>query len=176
MTFLAGSLSGFVKALLLLSAAALFGGEAEAQDQETKTYRDWVVRCAPREELPPCDMHQQVVDKKGRVIIELTVGYRPQEERYIFRAELPLGFLLPPGVLVKVDDATEFREFVVTRCIARGCLVEAAPSEELMQALRGGTAGQFVVATPEGRGLALVFSLRGFAAAADEMVARNSAS
>lgn len=159
-------------ALALLAPAAMAG----AQDRETATFGAWVVRCEPREGLPPCDMHQAVRTQDGKVALEVTLGYQPDERRYLLRAELPLGFLLPPGVAIRVDEELEFRELVVTRCLQRGCLAEGRPSEELIAALRQGTAAQFLVVTPVGRGLALPFSLQGFAGALEELVARNEAS
>lgn len=156
-------------ALILLPAAA-----AQAQDVETKTFKDWVVRCVAQNK-PPCTAHQQVANDKGQQIVALAIGYNPAEKTYPLRVEVPLGIVLPPGVTLKVDEAAEFPGLVVTRCLGTGCLIEMRASEEMLSALRKGTKGAFIVRTLDGKAVALVFSLSGFSAALEELVGRNTA-
>ncbi len=158
-----------ILATLLLPVVA-----AQAQDVETKTFKDWVVRCVATNK-PPCTAHQQISNDKGQQIVSLLIGYNPEEKRYPLRVELPLGIVLPPGVLLKVDEAAEFPGLVVTRCLGSGCLVEMLASEEMLTAMRKGTKGAFVVRTADGKAVALVFSLVGFSAALEDLVARNTA-
>lgn len=155
-------------------AALMLPGAAQAQDVETKTFKDWIVRCVATNK-PPCTARQQVSNDKGQQIVEILLGYEPAEKRYPLRVELPLGIVLPPGVMLKVDEATEFPNLVVTRCVTSGCLVELYVSEEMLTALRKGTKGAFVVRTADGKAAALVFSLSGFSAAVEELVGRNTA-
>ena len=155
-------------------AALLLPGVASAQDVETKTFKDWIVRCAATNK-PPCTTYQRVANDKGQQIVEILLGYEPAEKRYPLRVELPLGIVLPPGVLLKVDEAAEFPNLAVTRCLSSGCLVELYVSEEMLTALRKGTKGAFVVRTADGKAAALVFSLSGFSAAVEELVGRNTA-
>ena len=55
--------------LLLLPAIG-----AQAQDVETKTFKDWVVRCVAQNK-PPCTAHQQVANEKGQQIVALAIGH-----------------------------------------------------------------------------------------------------
>jgi invasion protein IalB len=155
-------------------AALLLSGGAFAQDVETKTFKDWVVRCVATNK-PPCTARQQVSNDKGQQIVEILLGYEPAEKRYPLRVEVPLGIVLPPGALLKIDEAAEFPNLTFTRCLSSGCLVELYASEEMLTALRKGTKGAFVVRTADGKGAALVFSLNGFSAAVEELVGRNTA-
>lgn len=160
--------------LLALVFALSLPGAAPAQDVETKTFKDWLVRCVATSK-PPCTAHQQVQNDKGQQIVEIVVGYDPVERRYPLRAELPLGIILPPGVTLKVDEAAEFPGLAVTRCVQQGCLVEFYASEEMLTALRKGTKAAFIVRTGDGKAAALVFSLAGFSAGLEELVGRNTA-
>lgn len=176
MSKLARDFTRWLQGAALAAAALLLASAAAAQDAQTLTYQDWIVRCVERDGRPPCEIRQTISDNQGRRILQVTFGYEPAEKVYLMRAELPLGFLLPPGVMMKIDDSNDFRGFVVTRCIQNACLVEGRPAEDLITALRRGTQAQFVLAMPENKALAIQFSLKGFAAALEEMVARNSAS
>lgn len=160
--------------LLVLILLAVAPAPSTAQDVETKTFKDWVVRCVATQK-PPCNAQQQVANDKGQQIVALAIGYDPAEKRYPLRVELPLGIVLPPGVLLKVDEVAEFPGLAVTRCLAKGCLLELFATEEMLTALRKGTKGAFIVRTADGKAAALVFSLAGFSAALEELVGRNTA-
>jgi len=164
-------LGGFGLALALAVAGA---GAASAQDVETQTFKDWIVRCTAGS-TPLCQMHQRITQEAGEQLIEIVISYVPAEDRYPFVIELPLGIILPPGVTLRVNESIDFPNLPVNRCPNTGCLVEIQATPEMLAALRAGTDGRFLMLLPDGRTLAIVFSVNGFSAAMDAMVARNKA-
>lgn len=138
------------------------------------TYQDWMVRCGAAdpdafgaEEL--CEMYQQVSEEEsGQTVLEIVIGYPPGEDQLVALMSLPLGIRLPPGGQLRVEDR-EPVSFPIQICIESGCRADVALDEETVSAMRSGMEAAVVIADPQGRGVALPLSLRGFSAALDEL-------
>ncbi|TDP43856.1 invasion associated locus B family protein [Zavarzinia compransoris] len=166
----------------LLFASLLFAAPALAEetkpDAETSTFGTWTMRCiAPaREDLPPCDILQTVTNRdNGQTIMQASFAYSPPQDKYAVQLVLPLGFLIPAGVLVRVEGGKDITDWPVTRCEAVGCLVERLLTAADFQEFRSHDKGMVVVLDPQGKPLALPLEFKGFAAALDAMTARNKA-
>ena len=169
-------------ALLLLMSAASVGAQSldeplndsGSQAEVVNTFDDWVVRCGPAdpdsfgaEEL--CEMYQQVSEEESRqTVLEIVIGYPPGENELVALMNLPLGIRLPPGGQLRVEDRDPV-EFPIQICIASGCRADLGLDDETVQAMRSGVEAAVVIADPQGRGVALPLSLRGFSAALNEL-------
>lgn len=160
-------------ALLALSCVLALPLAAQAQETEPRVFTDWTLRC-PAERTPPCVLHQRVVNEEQEQLLEFVIDYRPAEATHTIVIELPLGIFLPRGVKMVVDDTKEFTDLTVTRCLAGGCLVEDVASPEMLAAMRQGQKAVVVMGMPDGRNLAIVFSLSGFTSAQAALDAANS--
>jgi invasion protein IalB len=158
----------------LLVGMVWWPASATEADAETATFGDWTVRCIQREGLPPCDIVQSVRQRdSGRTIMQVSFVYAPAQERYAAQFVLPLGFLIQPGVLIRIDEKTELKDFPVTRCESQGCFVEKLVESKDLAPFRAGKAGVVIITAPGGRTLSFPVSFMGFTRAIDEMTARN---
>ena len=164
----------FRSAALAALCVALAFLPARAQQSETQSFRDWTVRCQS-DSSPPCRMTQRLTHNGGEQLIEMVLYYLPAEDRYPFVVELPLGIMVRPGVTLRINEGIDFPDLPITRCPAAGCLVETNATPDMLQAMRNGVKATFLMLLPDGRTLAIVFSVDGFSAAMDTMVARNRA-
>lgn len=149
---------------LVLACLLAAPGAASAQEERTETYKDWTLRC-PAERTPPCVLHQRLVNEEQNQLLEVVIDYRPADNLHTLLLELPLGIFLPAGAAIVIDETKEFPGLRLSRCLAGGCLVEDQASAELLAAMRAGQKASVVVGMPDGRKLAIVFSLQGFTAA-----------
>jgi invasion protein IalB len=108
----------------------------------------------------------------GEQIMMVSLAYSPELDKYAFQAIVPLGFLIQPGVLIRVDGEQDFSELKVARCEKEGCFIEGVPSEEMLQAFSSGIAGQIIMLNRQQKPFALPISFKGFSAALKEMLAK----
>lgn len=171
----------FTLALVLMGASSVNAqsldepmDEPLAEPEVRGTFDDWVVRCGPAdpdafgaEDI--CEMYQQVSEQEsGQTVLEMVIGYPPGESELVALMSLPLGIRLPPGGQLRVEDR-EPVSFPIQICIDSGCRADVALDEETVSAMRSGMEAAVVIADPQGRGVALPISLRGFSAALDEL-------
>ncbi|HKY94972.1 MAG TPA: invasion associated locus B family protein [Kiloniellales bacterium] len=146
---------------------------AAAQDDlERIPIEDWTLRCT-KAEPPRCDLRQRVVNDQGKQILDFGMGYNAADQTFPVVLELPLGILVQQQIRFKVEEI-EFGGMKVNRCLPTGCIVEAVAPVEMIDAMRKGQQGAVIVPLPDGKFAALVVSLRGFTAAAAELIQRNS--
>lgn len=174
--------------MLLLAAllAGSSGAPASAQGAVRGTYGDWELRCETLQGKPEqCILFQNVADEQQSdinlvvVVLKVTDGRRPDAtlvaKRPVLRVIAPLGVLLPSGLGLKIESATEKNAqgqpvlkdvgntgFV--KCVPSGCVAEVEMDDQLVNDFRRGKTAQFIIFyTPnEGRGLPL--ALDGFEA------------
>jgi invasion protein IalB len=168
--------SWFVRALLAVQLSLGLASAAVAQDELERTpIEDWTLRCN-KAQPPRCDLKQRVVNADGKQILDFGMGYNAADQTFPVVLELPLGILVQQQVRFKIGEDLEFGGMTVNRCLPTGCIVEAIASIEMIDAMRKGQQGAVIVALPDGKFVALVVSLRGFTAAAAELIQRNSRS
>lgn len=137
-------------------------GNQPMKPSEMKEFGDWTVRCYPVKSQTPCEMLElRVIKKTGQRILGITLAYMPGRDQHVVQIAVPLGVSLPNGLILESDTykspVIKFR-----RCDQMGCYVEAAMTNDIVQALSHATKAQADVVTSEGKRFPLVFSLKGF--------------
>lgn len=175
-------------AALFAMLFALAVAEAEAQGVVRGNYSDWELRCEQqqgREEQ--CILYQNVADEKDSninvVVVVLRVAEpavdskpangqpaesKPAVRRPVLRVIAPLGVLLPRGLGLRIESATEkdaagkptVKDIGSTgfvKCVPSGCVAEVEIDDRLHQELKNGSTATFIIFDKpnEGRGLPL---------------------
>lgn len=161
----------FVSCILLLTAMAL-PQPATAQDAEKTAeknithFKDWTVICPEpdNKDVPSCEAILSVlVSETGQRILQVSIFKVPESEHPVGIVILPLGFLLPQGVLLSVDGK-EIGRLPIQRCESVGCLASLIVNDELQSFFKAGKAAEFKI-NVQGQAVALPMSLSGFTAA-----------
>lgn len=166
--------------LMAVIATLMLTGWAEtpAAAPEAKTFGGWTVRCRDQSNkaLPACDISQAATKRDtGETLLTTSFTYLVAQKKYVGQVVLPLGFLIQPGILIRLDEKTDIKDWKIIRCTDRGCFVEKAMEAEALKPFRSGKSGVVVVINIDGKGVGYPLSLDGFSAAIDEMVTRNKA-
>ncbi|MGC6517075.1 MAG: invasion associated locus B family protein [Candidatus Puniceispirillaceae bacterium] len=159
--------------LLVLSQNAL----AQSDEQvSTTTYKDWVVRCIDRTDLPPCDAVQTAFDTQTQERVMLTsIAHFGGEEDIGVQIWVPTGLLVSGGVLLEVDQTTQaLNALKFTRCETDGCFIEAIVSEADLDPLKKGNQAAIAVLSSTGEPRIVGLSLSGFTKAFEEVKRRNT--
>lgn len=168
---MAGSL---VRAMLAVALCCWLAPAAFAQsDLDVTTFDDWTLRCNKATPVR-CDLRQRMVNKENKQILDFGIGYNAADQSFPISLELPLGILVQQPIRFKVDGGQEFTGIKVNRCMPTGCIVDAVAPAEMIDAMRKGQKGAFIVPVPDGKFVALEISLRGFTAATATLIDRNS--
>jgi invasion protein IalB len=143
---------------------------------EVKTVEDWFVRCFPMASPSPCDMFQEQDARETRQrILSLSIAYVPSMDRHALQVTVPLDVALQKGLTIQTDSYTS-PVLKYRRCDRNGCYVEQAIDNSLVEGLaKSGAAGKINIVADNGKAYPLGFSLKGFAAAHDDMVAQARA-
>jgi invasion protein IalB len=176
-------LIGVFAGVLLASGAAL-AQQAPAPDAapagpgrpDVKTVGDWFVRCFPVQSPSPCDMFEELDDQRSRQrVLSLSIAFVPGLNRHALQITVPLEVSLPKGLTIATDSYTS-PVMHYRRCDRNGCYVEMAVDNGIIDSLtRSGPAGKINIVADNGKAYGLNFSLKGFAAAHDDMVAQAKA-
>lgn len=170
--------AGFLAIVAVMAGLGHAAGQAQPGRPGAKpqVFGDWAMTCVTRPNLPPCEIFQTVVNKeKNSPIARTSFSYSPQGDQFAGQVQLPLGTLLTSGILIRLDDKTDIKTFVFTRCEKDGCFAErlgkAADFEPFRKAQKGviGSLGR------DGKTVAYPLSFKGFPDAWNAMVARNRA-
>ena len=154
-------------------AAAAPAAPAEQKLTE-RQFKDWTVRCGrPSEQAPEvCEMQQQQTDKEGRTVMAVAVGKVPGASDLGLLIIVPLGVLLPAGVMLQIDSGSEV-PLQVNRCERQGCRIELLLKPDLLARFKSGSQAKvfFEAFDPQGerRQLGIPISLLGFTAALNEV-------
>jgi len=164
---------------LLLSCGAAMAqqGDAGAPGRpEVKPVGDWFVRCFPIQSPSPCDMFQELDNRETRQrILSLSIAFVPSLNRHALQVTVPLDIAIQKGVVLQTDSYTS-PMLKYRRCDRNGCYVEMAVDNALVEGLaKSGAAGKVNIVADNGKAFSLNFSLKGFAAAHDDMVAQARA-
>ena len=170
-------LMGAALGVLFMSGAASAQQAAPAAGRpEVKTVEDWFVRCFQIESPSPCDMYQELDNKDTHQrILSLSIAYVPSLDRHALQVTVPLDIDIQKGLVLQTDN---YKSPVLKyrRCDRNGCYVEQAVDNALVEGLaKSGAAGKVNIVADGGKAFSLTFSLKGFAAAHDDMVAQARA-
>ena len=138
--------------------------------------QDWFVRCFPVNSPSPCDMFQELDDQRTQQrVVSLSFAFVPSLNRHALQISVPLEISIPKGLTLQTDNYTS-PVLKSRRCDRSGCYVEMAVDNALIESLaRSGPAAKVNIAADNGKAYGLNFSLKGFTAAHDDMVAKARA-
>lgn len=170
-------LMGAALGVLLVSAAASAQQASDAPGRpDVKTVEDWFVRCFKIDSPSPCDMYQELDNRDTHQrILSLSIAYVPSLDRHALQVTVPLDVSIQKGLVLQTDT---YKSPVLKyrRCDRNGCYVEQAVDNALVEGLaRSGAAGKVNIVADSGKSFSLNFSLKGFSAAHDDMVAQARA-
>jgi invasion protein IalB len=148
----------------LLLGLTMLAAPASAQGVPKGKYGDWEMRC----ETPPgaareqCALMQSVAaEDKPNVNLVVIVLKTADGKSKLLRVIAPLGVLLPSGLGLKVDQ-TDIGRAGFVRCLPSGCVAEVVMDDKLLDQLRVGATGTFIIfQTPE-EGIGIPLALKGF--------------
>jgi len=129
-----------------------------------ETFGAWQVYCRtfPRSSGRRCALVQSVT-AEDRPNLDLTLMiYRTlKSDKTLLRAVVPLGVLLPKGLVLRIDkESAGATPFV--RCTKNGCVAEAVLKEREIDLLKKGETALFVIYETIGAGIGIPMSLEGF--------------
>jgi len=173
------ALMGAALGVLFVSGAASAqqaASDAAPGRPEVKTVEDWIVRCFPIQSPSPCDMFQeQDARESHQRVLSLSIAYVPSMDRHALQVSVPLDISIPKGLTLSTDGYTS-PVLKYRRCDRNGCYVEMAVDNALIESLAKSSSGSKVNITADnGKTFSINFSLKGFAAAHDDMVAQARA-
>ncbi|WP_337997511.1 invasion associated locus B family protein [Oleispirillum naphthae] len=127
-------------AVLVSAAGAALAAPAAAKDGDA--FGAWSVHCPkePGATAKDCRLMQidDIKDKDGKPVKALRASiFHLGEKDFVLGALLPLGYSIPPGVRISVDDGQE-HELFAQRCVPQGCEVAAKIEPALMAQLKKG--------------------------------------
>jgi invasion protein IalB len=158
----------------LLLCSGVFAQQAPVSPApEVKAIGDWSVRCFPAESPTPCDMYEELDNKNSRQrVLSVSLAYVPRMDRHIIQISVPLGVALQKGLVIQSDNFTS-APLHYRRCDREGCYVEMMLDNASVAALtKSGPGARMKVIADGGKPFNLRFSLNGFSAAHDSMVAQ----
>jgi len=177
-TVLAGAFMGLMTCAALAQAPAAAPAAPAANNKpEVKTIQDWAVRCFPVASPSPCDMFQELDNQRtGQRVISFSVAFYPALNRHALVIAVPLEVSIPKGLKLQTSTYTS-PMLKYRRCDRNGCYVEMAVENGVIESLAGssGDSGKIAIAADNGKVYNLNFSLKGFAAAHDDMVSQARA-
>jgi invasion protein IalB len=158
---------------LLLACATASAQEATPPRPETKTIGDWEVRCFAVNNANPCDMFQEMANKDTRRrILSISLAFNPSMDRHLLQITVPLDISIQKGLTIQSDSYTS-PVLKYRMCTREGCFVQMAADNALVAALaKSGPQAKLNIVGDDGKSYGLQFSLKGFAAAHDDMVAQ----
>ena len=163
-------------ALLCLSVMTVQMASAQSNDEmETTTFKDWVVRCVDRADLPPCDAVQTAFNSNTQERLMLTsIAHFGSNDDIGIQIWVPTGILVSGGVLFEIDQKTQaLQELRFTRCEADGCFIEAIVNENDLTALKKGNQAAIAILSSTGQPRVVGLSLSGFTKAFNEVKRKN---
>ena len=163
-------------ALLCLSVMTNQMASAQSNDEmETTTFKDWVVRCVERADLPPCDAVQTAFNSNTQERLMLTsIAHFGSNDDIGIQIWVPTGILVSGGVLFEIDQETQaLQELRFTRCEADGCFIEAIVNENDLTALKKGNQAAIAILSSTGQPRVVGLSLSGFTKAFNEVKRKN---
>jgi len=140
----------------------------------------WFVRCGSEEEQAAaeeagtpkrgrCEIFQRLtVQDTGQRLAELAIGFPGGEDSARGVFVLPLGILLPPGVVMTIDDSQPMR-FDVRYCDQNGCVAHVSLNQQVLGMMRSGNQATLTIKSNQGKDVNIPMPLTGFSKALDEV-------
>ncbi|MGL4635939.1 MAG: invasion associated locus B family protein [Beijerinckiaceae bacterium] len=157
---------------------------ATAQGVVRGNFSDWELRCEQQQgKEEQCILYQNVADDKDSninvVVVVLRVAEaagtdgKPAVRKPVLRVIAPLGVLLPRGLGLRVESATEkdaqgkpvVKDIGSTgfvKCVPSGCVAEVEIDDKLQKEMSNGSTATFIIFDKPNEGRGLPLALAGF--------------
>ena len=157
-----------LRSVLIIIIVLSFGllTNVQAKPENGKKFKDWTVVCEklPTTQKEICNIFQNVSNDKGKVVMQIAIGYPPGKSEAQALITLPLGVLLQPGLEFKGGTAEAIRvPFSV--CVKNGCVAIATLNAGIIKGMKVGTKGGIKFAAGPKQIIEVPVSLSGFTAA-----------
>ncbi len=151
--------------IMVFVLSFILSGSALAKPEHGKKFKDWTVAC---EKLPTsgkeiCNLFQNVTNDKGKVVMQVAVGYPPGKDTPQALITLPLGVMLPSGLEFKGGTAKAIR-VPFTVCVKNGCVAGVELKPEIIKGMKAGEKGSVKFAASAKQVIEVPVSLKGFTA------------
>jgi len=149
---------------LLFIGLLPLGAFAEDAKKEVPTFGDWAKQCEKDGDKEMCYIFQNVNSKdNGQMLMQVRIGFVPDNKEPIFIATVPLGALLMPGAALLVDEKIAPVKLPYLACGRQGCTTVGQPLKtDVVEAMQKGERAQVRVALMNQKILPLPISLKGF--------------
>ncbi len=156
----------------ILTAAILGAGigvgtvsqPANAQESQSN---GWFKACSDQGENKICNVQYQAVAANGQVITSINLAeITGKIERRVFQITVPTGRLIPPGILLQVDDK-KATVIPYAFCAPRTCAAEVKLDDTLVGVLKAGGELTVISTNFQGKPNPIKVTLEGFTAAYD---------
>jgi invasion protein IalB len=156
--------------------------QGHAQGVLKGNFNDWELRCEqPQGKDEQCILYQNVADENDSninvvvVVLRIVEGGadgKPVTRKPVLRVIAPLGVLLPRGLGLRIESATEkdaqgkpvIKDIGSTgfvKCVPSGCVAEVEIDDKLSLELRNGRSATFIIFDKPNEGRGLPLSLAG---------------
>jgi invasion protein IalB len=127
-----------VSALALSFAAAAMPAVAQAQDAAAPAPAKWFKTCSKQEESDICVVQNQLVAANGQLITAVgLITVEGKVNRKLLQVTVPSARLIPPGVLMQIDDAKGTKlDYAV--CLPDRCTAEIPLTDAMVASLKKG--------------------------------------
>ena len=175
-TKLIGAIAGLLLAAGPAAAQQADAGGPPLGRPEVKTVGDWQVRCYTVNSTHPCDLFQEMADQNTHQrILSVSIAYDPSLDRHLMQITVPLEVSIQKGMTVQTDSYTS-PVLKYRMCTREGCFVQMLADNAMVEALvKSGPDAKLNIFADGGKSYGLKFSLKGFSAAHDDMVAQARA-
>lgn len=149
---------------------------AQAIAPVSTRFGDWVVFCANRKDLPPCEAAQAAKRKDtGEQVMRFSIAYSGADDRYGVQFQVPLGIRVQGDVLIRLDDKTDVSNFQITRCEIDGCFIDRIVRLADLKPFYSSSKGIIAVQDREWRPIVMPISFTGYSQAMQYMIEKNTA-
>lgn len=130
----------------------------------------WLKICEPASDKTKggCTLFQQLGSETGQLLAVAQVVEEKTDKgtNRAFRINLPLGFAIPPGISIKIDQYEAIKgQYII--CVQGTCIAESPVTEAFVDALKKGKVLQIQALNMEGRQASFPFDLSTFAKSYD---------
>jgi invasion protein IalB len=178
MTGIPRAILGILIVILIFAAGAAvgwIGGRAHPALSDVPTvamYDGWRLACpaASHTDIPCAISNDLVETRTQKRVAQLTMV--PAKPGAVLVVTVPYNVLLTSGIGLVLGDGKP-RVYPYLTCNNAGCIAQIPVDADLRAQMRAGDKGKLLLGSLDRKTVAIVFSLNGFAAADDALMARR---
>lgn len=159
---------GFAVAAAMMASLAMGGGALAQSAEAPEDLSAWAKICNtdPKSNKEICVIQQSLRTDRGQLLSAIAIYEVTGEKRKKVRVMVPPGFLIQPGVRLRVDKDKD-QELKYQICIVNGCFAELAADSTYIDKMKKGNNLTVTVLNPQGKPRSFKLTLAGFTAAYD---------